>query len=612
MTPHPATLLAEARRAPGRSLVAVGLLTGMAVTPSVFLPGLYDSFTLPKQATILLATACILAGLAIEGEFLPRHRPTRWLLLAWTALLLASFATGIDRRGSVLGYYQYRQGLLTQFGYIGFFLGATSLARHRDYGWLGFAGLVGLGSVAFYTAVQSLGLDPVNWWTDTAARAIGTIGNANELAAYAVIALALCAFADGRSRRVGAVLIASVAATSAFILLESESRGGLLALGLALVAFPLTSLMLRQPSRSWTLKWLSVLCGVAVGTALSLAAGGAGGTASRLQTGLAHPETGGSTRIELWKGTVSTIASSPLLGFGPDRLFLAFPQHRPADLGGAFLDYDLVAQSSHNAALDIAANEGLPALFAIVSLVALVGARSVRRERERPSNGGVAFVWSAMVGYLALAMFNPISLAPHALFFLFLGALQGRSEQHLPQRTAPRLPAPARLALVAPASFALVVIAVLLPVADRFANRAWDYFAAGDFQRAAAGYESASDVLPFERSYAAAVAESWLAAGVTVGEPALVKSVAAYTSFDGRFGFASGEAIGLATARVGLGETVGLARLVDRAVSLNPHGVSMAKYADTMRLAASAGGTIHYSEKDHWVYVVPRYDARAR
>ena len=188
----PRSLAAEAHRAPGNALVLVGVLVAVVVTPAVFAPGLYDDFTLAKQASLLAATALILAGLAWDGEFLPRHAAVRRLLLAWIALLTVSFIAGIDSRGSILGYYQYRQGLLTQVAYVALFVGSSKLTREIGWRWLGPAGIAGLASVTAYTAVQAVGQDPVNWWVDTSARAIGTIGNANELAAYAVIATAFC------------------------------------------------------------------------------------------------------------------------------------------------------------------------------------------------------------------------------------------------------------------------------------------------------------------------------------------------------------------------------------------------------------------------------------
>ncbi len=604
MIPSPATLLAEFRGSPGRALLALGMLITLALTPAVFAPGLYDDFTLPKQASLLVATALVLSGLAWDGEFLPRQPAIRALLLAWTGLLVLSFLTGIDRRGSILGYYQYRQGLLTQVAYISLFLGASKLTREEGWQWLGIGGSFGLAAVTLYTVIQAIGQDPVNWWTDTSARAIGTIGNANELAAYAVIALALCGFGARYSARTAGLCAAAIATCSGFVVVESESRSGLLALATVFVAFPLASTIIRQPRQTWGRRWLILGGGIALGAAISALAGGAAGTASRVQGGFAQQETSGSTRMELWKGTISTIAAAPLLGFGPDGLYLAFPQNRPADLTGAFLDYDMIAQSSHNAALDVAANQGLPALAALVALLGLVAFRTVRLERREPAPE-LPYVCAVMVGYVALVLVNPVSLAPHALFFVLAGALEGRTERQLPAPHRSRIPSPARLVLVSPAVLALAVIAVLMPLADLSANRAWSRASNGDFAAAARDYEMANDLLPFERTYAAAVARSWLAAGVEGGAPSLQTAVTSYESFDADFGFASSEAIGMATARIGLREGTGLAALIDRGSALNPHGVSMTRYSAVLRLAAENGGFLRYSQRDHWVFVVP-------
>ena len=597
-------LTTVARDAPGRAFVLAGVVIALAVTPAVFAPALYDDFTLAKQASLLFATSLILIGLSWEGNFLPRHVWVRRLVIAWAALLFLSFVTGIDRRGSVLGYYQYRQGLLTQFAYIALLLGASRLARDLHWGWLAAGGTMGLAAVTGYTAVQATGQDPVNWWIDTSARAIGSIGNANELAAYAVLALALCGLGQQWTAKSARAWVIGVAACASFIVLESESRSGLIAFGIASLAYPAFSTVAGARPRESGGRWLLLLGGTAVGAVLSTLAGGATGTADRFQAGVAQSDAGNSTRIELWKGTLSVVAASPLSGFGPDGLYLAFPRHRPADLGGAFADYDLTAQSSHNAILDVAANQGLPGLGAIMALLVLIATRSVITERPRRSPE-IPFIWAAMTGYVALVLANPVSLAAHALFFVLVGVLHGRSEQGLPERRGSMLPPPVRLALALPSAVALCAVAVLLPLADLRANLGWTHFAEKDFVGAAAEYERANQLLPFERVYAASAAESWLAAGVTGGAPPLREAVKAYESFDAQFGFASGEAIGLVTAQIGLDETARAEHLIQRSLDLNPHGVSMDEYIATLRAAVAAGGTLHYSDTDRWVFVTP-------
>lgn len=595
----------ETLRNPARSLIAAGLALALAGVPIAFDAALYDDFTLPKQAVLLVAAAVVLAGLALSGDALPRHRLLRVAVVAWAGWLTLALALSIDWRGSILGYYQYRQGYLTQLAYVVLFVGALSLGRSGRDHWLPFAGMAGLAGVAGYTAIQSLGRDPIAWWVDTSDRAIGTIGNANELAAYAVIALAFGAGALTLRGRQRIAVTGGVAAVAVFTLLESESRSGLIALAIAAATFPVAAAFTRY-GLSATLREMAVLtAGATLGLLLSLLAGGASGTAGRLQTGAAQLETGNSTRVELWKGTVATIAASPLWGFGPDGLHLAFPRHRPANLHSAFDDYDLVAQSSHNWLLDTAANTGLvglAALFTLLGTAAWLAFRGGTATNDRTA----PYTWSAVAGYGALTLVNPVSLAAHAIFFVLLGILASRAERNLkaPARAKPRLKPVARLALVTPAVAALLAIAVLLPMSDHEANQAWGASARDDFAGAAVAYHDASSLLPFERQYARREAESWLAAGAAPDRLALEHAEAVYERFDGRFGFSAAEAIGLATARIGLHQPASeIIPVVDKALALNPHGVFMEDYTARLRVAATTGAVLRYSARDRWVYV---------
>ncbi|MEP6870837.1 MAG: O-antigen ligase family protein [Anaerolineaceae bacterium] len=625
MRRSPAALLTELRRTPGKAFIAFGVLIALAITPAIFDPRLYDDFTLPKQATLLFASASILIGFALEGSFLPRQPVIRWMIVVWTLLAVLSFAAAVDRRGSILGYYQYRQGLLTQVAYIALFLGAVNLARSGDVRWMAWAGALGIAPAFVYTAFQSLNADPFEWWVDTSVQAFGTIGNANELAAYAVLALAFCGVAAAWKGRWRATTL-PLAAAVCFIVLQSESRSGLIALALVALVYPAASLALGIRRSIWAKNGLIAATGLALGVVLSLGAGGVSGTASRVHTGLEGSDNDGITRVALWEGTLPVIAASPLLGSGPDSLYLEFSKHRPDDLGGAFHEYDLTVQSSHNLLLDVAANQGLPALATLVGLlvtVALVSFRLVRRKRDDEQ---APFIAAAIVGYLALTMLNPVSLAAHAIFFVVLGTLAGRAEPTT-ATTDRTIRVPLRLVMVAPGAACLVGIAVLLPIADRRADDGWEAHARGEFVRGAETYANAGSLLPFERSYARHEAEDWLAAGVAPNEDALTKAKAAYEDFDERFGLSSTEALGLVAARIGLGDTSEIDKLVDRALALSPYavlrqpprasGLPMREYTDRLHRAALVGGTLRYSETDRWlkhpwVYVVLLDAASAR
>ncbi len=587
-------------------LILAGLFVALAVVPAAFVPQLYDDFTLVKQSGLVVAAGLILAGLALIGFPLPAPRPVRIALGAWLGLLVLAELLALDPRGSALGVYQYRQGFVTQLSYVVLFLGGAYI-QARSERFFGRFLLAGGAAVLVYTVVQALGLDPVDWWTDTSKRAIGTIGNANELAAFAVIALlTLPAVLAFRGRRALA-LAGAVAAAVSFVVLQSESRSGLGALALYVLLVPLSWIVARNPWKALVHPGAAVLAGFAAGAVLSLAAGSLPDTAERVHGGVIGADAGGSTRFALWKGTLKVIQAEPLHGAGPDGLFLSFPVHRPEDLGGAFESYDLVAQSSHNLVLDTAANYGVPALAALLALVVLSSANSVRATANRRTQAvsTAPWTWSALAAYGAVTLLNPVSLAPQAAFFAALGMLAAEG-QVSPQRRRTAVSPALRFVAVTPALLAALFLAVRLPLADYRADQAWTDYAAKRFDAAADNYARATTAMPLERRYATEHARALLAAGV-YGPPArLNEADNAFLALDEDFGLTSGDAVGQATARLGLKrDAVQITPLIDRAVRLNPYGVFMEAYANRLRLAVVQGAVLHYSDRDRWVFVEP-------
>lgn len=595
-------------RALGNLLIAIGIAIALAVTPAAFAPWLYDDFTLAKQATLLMAAAPVLVGIGLTGEVLPRQRGLRIATIGWVAMMVISLAAGIDSRGSVIGVYQYRQGFLTQAATVVLFLGAIRVAANGVPRWALPAALAGVAACTVYTLVQSMGLDPIDWWLDTSDRSIGTIGNANELAAYAVVWLGFAGLPlRGQRRALG--LTAALAVASAFVVMESESRSGLLALVVVAVLLPAAWWLGRAPWHALGPRAGALAAGLAAGVALSFATGGFDGTANRVEAGVARQETSDSTRVELWKGTFSTIAASPLVGHGPDGLALAFPRHR-GELRAAFDEYDLVAQSSHNWALDTMANLGIPGFVALTAVMAFAAWGSVRASRTA-GRDDVPLLWCALAGYGALTMVNPVSIAPQACFFILLGFAAAAGEAGAPRAVSKlRLRAPMAGLTMAPAALALLSIAMLLIAADAAADDGWDAIEREDFATAARRYEDASRRVPFSRSYASSHAHALLAQGSTGDQDALRAANDAYGEMDDLFGLDSGDSIARATALIGLGRPAAQVQpSIDRARRLNPHGVFIDEYAATLELAARTGGTLRWVAKDRWVVVTPNEPA---
>lgn len=605
MLPILRDLLARARNSPGQALLVAGLLMAVVGVPLVFSPRLFDDFTLPKQSTLLLSSALIVSGLAIDGRFLPSQPLLRVAIIAWAGWLTLAWLTGTDPRGSLLGHYQYRQGYLTQISYVLLFLGTLSLARRGAPAWLLPAALVGLGGALVYTIVQAAGQDPIDWWLNTSDRAIGTIGNANELSAYAIVALSLAGVSTRFGGRSATAVVAIVSAGAGFIVFETESRSGLAALGLAVALYPLAGLIQRLPRRTIALHSVALASGALFALSLSLLADVAEERPTHSDSGAIQHVRSTTTRAALWRGTLSTIAESPLTGFGPDGLPLAFPLYRPADLGGAFEDYDLVAQSSHNLLLDTAANTGLPGLVALLFLLGVIALSSIRRGAGARDEAS-AFTWSALLAYCAITLLNPISLAAHALFFVILGLLAARTEPPGTARSPARSRAALRLVMAAPVGLGLAWIALALPIADRRANLGWDAHAVHQFELAGRRYHSASRLMPIERTYLRREAEAWLAAGARGDRDSLLLAERRYEELDDRFGLAYTDAMALAAALIGLDRPdPEITAMIELALALNPHGVAMAEYMEDLRQAVLNGGRLIYSDTDGWVFVEP-------
>ncbi|MCL6643913.1 MAG: O-antigen ligase family protein [Dehalococcoidia bacterium] len=587
------------RTAPADWLLAGAMATALAGVPAVFWPALYDDFTLPKQA-LLAASGGLTAAAVLWGGW--RRTMPGWLqavLGGWLAVVVAAAAAGLDWRGSVFGYYQYRQGIVTQFACAGLFSGGWALAasgRWRVFG----AGFAGLAAAFAYTAVQAAGKDPFDWWIDTSDRAIGTIGNANELAAFAVISMGLVAFVPARRFAAGA---AATWAAALFIVLEAESRSGLAAVLVFFVLVPVARWIAGEPGRP--LLRAAPVIGLALGavTVASLAAGGLEGTAARVSGQATRAETGGSTRLALWEGTLHVIAARPVLGTGPDGLHLGFPRWRPADLDGAYQEYDLIAQSSHNYVLDTAANTGIVGLALLAALVGGCAAASVRAVRRAPGGPGPDWpaAWAAMAAYGALTLVNPISLAAHALFFAMLGAMAAAALA----RERPLGPSRRRLLAAVPLAAAGIVLAGVLPLADLRAQAGWDSFAAGRFARAGEEYRAAGRINPFERDYARRETVA-LVAAASVDPGRLPDAEQALRRLDRKFGFEAGDAFNLAAVLIAMGRPPEeVLPVVQRAVALNPHGVATAWYTGQLAQAVHNGGVLVFDEKDRWTYVVP-------
>jgi O-antigen ligase len=406
--------------------------------PLVFVPTFRDAFALPKLALLYVLVPLALAGpiitLILGGTAVPRS--VRWpdaAALAFAALALiawaASAAPGHNLQGEPLQY----QGLLPLLLYVA----AYGLARVAVTDRPGLARLFGAvtlagGLVGVYAILQQLGLDPI-WHALDKGRVFSTLGQADDLAAYLVLALpAAVALVVTGARTIRALAAIALLLMLAALLL-TLSRGGYLGLGaevlIGVVLLAGSGKMRPRRPFAWRRVGHAVLAvGIVLLALLALppTRQAAERVAQRaLSTGNLQ-EASIKDRLDLWAVGLRITVDHPLLGTGPDSYALVFPAYRDATLPparAAFLAR-FRPESPHDVYLVLSAGLGLPALACYLALIAgaLVAAAHALRTREwKTQVFGVALV-AAIVGHVLTDGFMTAELASSWLFWVLLGA----------------------------------------------------------------------------------------------------------------------------------------------------------------------------------------------
>jgi Lipid A core - O-antigen ligase and related enzymes len=341
--------------------------------PTAFLTAAEDSFILPR-ASIVIAGACLGAGLALLAPGGPGLGRLRWPLIASAAAAILAFVFSVSLPVSLAGSYTRYESLPVRLAYLGLFATAVWLLRekrHRE--WV-------VAAFVFGTAVACLEA-LAQWAGHVPYRPDGNLGNANLLGALIAMAIPL---AIARGWRGGRFVVAwwfAVAVMAGGLVATTSRSGGLGALAgcLALLVFFL---------RGKTAAGAAIASTAVIGAALVLI------MVSPLHFLNDDP---GPLRIHLWQDGVRMISARPLTGWGEDATGLAFGQFLSGDWSPG-VTFDRI----HSGPLDIAATQGLLGLAAIGwILVALF--RGAWRSRFTGDVGALA---AACIGYTVWVLFN--------------------------------------------------------------------------------------------------------------------------------------------------------------------------------------------------------------
>jgi O-antigen ligase len=399
--------------------------------PTAFLPAAEDSFILPR-ASIVVAGACLGAGIALLSPGGPGLGRLRWPLVAGAGAAVLAFLFSVSRPLSFAGSYTRYESLPVRIGYLGLLVMAVWLMRtrrHRD--WVVTALVFGTGVACLEALLQFAQQVPY--------RPDGNLGNANLLGALIAMTLPLAIWRALRGDRFTVAWWLGAAVLAGGLYVTTSRSGGLGALAgcLALVVF-------RLRGRA-----------AAIGAAASIAVIGAALVVivtSPLQFLNDDPS---RLRIHLWQDGLHMIGARPLTGWGEDATGLSFGQFLSGDWSPG-VTFDRI----HSGLLDTAAMQGLLGVAAI-GLVLVILVRGAWRARAGAEVGAVA---AACIGYTVWVLFNFDWAPATGAFWLLAGTAWSavRSFEAEQAGPAPDPPAGAPALWRSAAAIALALVAVAL------------------------------------------------------------------------------------------------------------------------------------------------------
>jgi O-antigen ligase len=323
-------------------LTAFTLLVFLELIPAVSASGV----TPTKVAGAVL----VLAAVRQRGRrFLAREHPLLWYV--GLALAVWAFASTLWAGSvGVAASQAYRLAL----GFLLVTIVVAAVRERRHVLWLVGAYVVG-GLVAAVVGFLTTSADPAGG----VSRLGGAAGDPNELAAVLIPALALVGFALGVVRgTIPRLAVGSLAMTLALAIFLTQSRGGLVALAVTLVA----AIVLGGPIRPYLV-------------AITLAVAAAGLTyfvlvaPPEVNERLMHPS-GGSGRTELWQVAARAFDDHPVTGVGAGNFPLVAPRYaaETIDLSEPRLIVD-DPHVVHNTYLDVLAELGAVGLLLFAAFV---------------------------------------------------------------------------------------------------------------------------------------------------------------------------------------------------------------------------------------------------
>ena len=369
--------------------------------------------------------------------------------LAWTAL---ATVTSISPTTSLIGRYDYFNGLGLLGLFVVLFFAVASDFRATDVKPLLSATYLGAGSVVVFYGILQLHDRLTSWggrWEWALRQATGsfdpgrviwsTLANPNHLSGYLAIllpiGLVLAVLETSPRTRVA---IGVVGAGLMIELVQTATRGAWLA---AVVSVLISVVLLSREVKVGARQIAGAGLGLAAVAGLAAALSFSGHMRYSVSQLAGSTGSAGSTateRVEYWRAAITVAGSHPLVGSGPDTFASEVDRVQSAKLA-SLQGPEVAPDGPHNVMLDYLATLGIPGLLFFLAILGVAGWRAWRArsallvvaENETTSDVStrreqrflLVAVSAALAAYVVQATFNVEQIALATMFWVLLGLL---------------------------------------------------------------------------------------------------------------------------------------------------------------------------------------------
>ncbi|HAF09065.1 MAG TPA: hypothetical protein DCK98_03150 [Chloroflexi bacterium] len=447
-----------------------------------------QAFDLPKslfsRALEWALAALIVLALARHGSWI---LPRTWLHLPVAGFLLANLVSTLfaqDPHLSIFGDPDRHLGLTFLLDMAILYL-AVAVAYRAPADWfvLGGAVLIAAILMILYATAQYVGLDPLRWTGQN--RPFSTVGNPDILGHLLSVLFGL-SLGLAAALRGGATTAKVLAAISLAAALAVATRGALLGIGAAVLAFLFVRARLERSTVAEIVRVTAAIL-ILVAAATPFFVGSPLGVRARDLL----DETGGSGRLLIWDAAVHASAERPLLGYGTDSFSVAYPRYRQPG-SAAILGPGVAQNSAHSWLFQALATTGVIGLTALVAMIVSGSVLLWRQALRTPIVGApLTLAWSA---YWVNGLVSVGSISVDWIPWVALGSVAALAGSR-PQAAHSTAPARALLRVLAVA-LAIAATAGALTGVDAFRSnrdslRSRSAWLAGD-QGAAVTYGAAA------------------------------------------------------------------------------------------------------------------------